>query len=418
MINLIEGEDLVLVSWTGGVNFYLGNNELSTGLTVYSPEIKSVFSDQFSTITDIPESELGENLKKSQVSRFWLNKGLEYIKNNPLDWFKLMVKKKVLLFNNTEMANIYHFKAMGEFSPILNIPFPNYAFIFAFGIVGLIFVRKNLPDFCIPLLFIFTYSVIIIFFFVNTRYRIPVVPVLAIFTGYGIYSLYNFIREKRVKRLIVTSVVIIILSLFSYYNFYHIKELSQNRFAYYSNLGDIYRENDKTTEAVECYEKALNYPVQSPELNQSIHNRLGILYKNEGKQEKSFYHFKQSLSYIPSTIAYNHLALHHLEERELTRAEENLKKSLQLKPDNPTALHYYGLLSIYREDYQSAVDYLKRALENNPPSQSLNNIHYNLAISLLHTGETEQAREHLQKIEGDYADKEIILEELFRIQTQ
>jgi len=102
--NKLVGDDFVLVSSSGGINFYIGNNPSADGLTASMPRPLG-HNWEINDITRIAEDETGHQLKPSEVSSFWLDKALDWIKSNNSDFIRLYLKKIYYCFNNYEISN-------------------------------------------------------------------------------------------------------------------------------------------------------------------------------------------------------------------------------------------------------------------------------------------------------------------------
>ena len=85
--NFAVGNDPVLISSSGGINFFIGNNEHANGLSASMPPPLGA-RWQISDIKYLAEQETGKRLKPSQISSHWYNKGLQWITDNKADFLK------------------------------------------------------------------------------------------------------------------------------------------------------------------------------------------------------------------------------------------------------------------------------------------------------------------------------------------
>ena len=94
----------------GGLNFYIGNNPEATGRLMSHHGISNSPIDQVKTSIHYAEQESGKKLTPSQASRYWLLKGLIFIRDNPFDAISLYMKKFALFWRKEELPlNIdYH----------------------------------------------------------------------------------------------------------------------------------------------------------------------------------------------------------------------------------------------------------------------------------------------------------------------
>lgn len=88
--NYFVARDPVLFSAHDGLNFYIGNHSGANGYTKIPEGLRA---SQEGLLTDslvIPERELGRELKRSEVSKYWKSKAQEWISTNRVAWMRLM----------------------------------------------------------------------------------------------------------------------------------------------------------------------------------------------------------------------------------------------------------------------------------------------------------------------------------------
>lgn len=131
-------------------------------------------------------------------------------------------------------------------------------------------------------------------------------------------------------------------------------------FKSYHNLAALHIDAGNRKAAIEVINKAAASNYRKDADNFAI---LGLLYQRLGKQEESIKYFEQAL---------------------------------ETDSDNPVALYEMGNLSIMSENYQLAVDYLSRALQN-PGDVSRAQILSNRATAYLRSGRLEKASDDLSE---------------------
>ncbi|MFQ5559428.1 MAG: glycosyltransferase family 39 protein [Nitrospinota bacterium] len=123
--NYLVGKDLVLISSSGGLNFFIGNNPLSKGIFSIPPNLEiSNDSRMYITSESYARKETGRELKPSEVSTFWFKKGTDFIFSDPGKAFVLLLKKISLFFNAREITNLYKFNFFSEHSSLLPLSVP------------------------------------------------------------------------------------------------------------------------------------------------------------------------------------------------------------------------------------------------------------------------------------------------------
>ncbi|MCX5796080.1 MAG: glycosyltransferase family 39 protein [Elusimicrobia bacterium] len=171
--NLMASRDWVLVNYTGGFTFFIGNNPEATGLGHYPLGIDSDPLLEEAQSTRLAEKTVGRALKPSEVSSFWFRKGLDFIAGNPGRWLRLTWTKFRFFWNRYENPDNYDLQFIQEhFSTLLKWPLASFALIGSLGAVGLFLSRLEEPSGLLALLF-WSYLASILPFWMSDRYRLP-----------------------------------------------------------------------------------------------------------------------------------------------------------------------------------------------------------------------------------------------------
>jgi 4-amino-4-deoxy-L-arabinose transferase-like glycosyltransferase len=209
--NAIVGRDLVLIASQGGVNFYIGNNPHSNGVTAIVPGTRGDWWGGFDDTRRIAEASTGGKLKPSEASAYWYDRSFAFWREQPTATAKLYLRKLALLLGNSEVSNnrqVYFMRAQSN--ALKHLPV-NFAFILGFSILGLSVVLCRRPagagdrqnsrerlSRLLPLYFAVPYAVSVILFFITSRYRLPICAVLLPYAGCGMHEawLLALIRHK------------------------------------------------------------------------------------------------------------------------------------------------------------------------------------------------------------------------------
>ncbi len=152
------------------INFWIGNNPDAIGSYYLSPYAKVL-----------------EDKMKKEGKELWFSDALNFIKNKPDQYLRLLLKKFCLFWSSYELPdNDIVIDKMKEHSSLLRLPI-----ILTFGIViplgiGGIFLsarrwwRKSLLIYFV----IIGYMGAVISFFIQSRFRIAIIPFLIIFAGF------------------------------------------------------------------------------------------------------------------------------------------------------------------------------------------------------------------------------------------
>ncbi len=364
--NLIAAGDLVLISSQGGINFYIGNNKNADG-------VSAIFYKedwQYRDFQLMAEKESGRTLKASKISNFYYRKGIDFYLTDPGQALKLLVKKLYLFWNRFELSNnqdIYFFRRYSSLMRILPLGF---WLVGPLGLVGMIlsvaaggrakrFDSEGIADqkrrVLLPILFVFSYMLTVVMFFVPARFRLPIIPFLIIFSGFSIVWLIKKALEKNASALRLFLLLLVPLLFFTNSNAYHL------------HVGDF----------------------------SQAHFSLGNVYLKQGKLDLALAQFDTALALNPGhSRAHLNRGMVFFRRGDLKKAEENFLAELELHPEEAKA--YNNLSAIYREqaNYGKAEQMAQRAIELASHSP---NAYMNLALIYWNTGRTDEAKEILSQ---------------------
>ncbi len=226
-LNYQYGHHFCLLSTQGGINFYAGNSLESDGIVPLAPALppaskpapplkESIWKNDniWETSLIIPNSlDREKTYDEITVSDWWYQKTISEIKNNPIPFIRKMIKKSLFLIASYEAPNNTDpIECMKEFYPLLFSMHSviNFFTLWIFFIPGLYWAWKKLPETKCLMGFILSLGLFTVFFFVNSRFRIPLIPVMTLFSAYGITEL---IHALKVRKEIFKSLKIFALSL-------------------------------------------------------------------------------------------------------------------------------------------------------------------------------------------------------------
>ncbi len=153
-------------------------------------------------------------------------------------------------------------------------------------------------------------------------------------------------------------------------------------------LGVIAFKVNKVDMAIELFKKAIKANKKNPE----YYSNIGNAYKENGDTVNAIKSFRKSLS-LNDAIAKTHynLANIYYEKNNLSEAKKHYFKAIKLNPGYAQALN--NLATIYRDggDFKKAEPYFIKAIESNPDYALAMN---NLAITYDGLGEFEKARDN------------------------
>jgi len=397
--NLSVADDFVLISSTGGINFYIGNNEKADGLSAaLPPPLGFKWSNKDTKY--LAESDVGRTLTPSEQSGYWYNRGNQWIWSNKGDFLRLYIKKlyfwasDFLLSSNRNLTAFFDQFLILKYNPV------RYWVIISLFAVGLLFTLagKIRPEQLILIIFISAYILLTSLFFINSRFKLPAIPLMTSLAGYGLVRFFSGIRIGKFNHTYYGAIIIFILTAWlSLSNFFNIDKNNIlgglfNRANYYMYLGE-------KAKAVEYYFRVLAKDNNYPEVNLN----LGVYYLKFGMADSAEYYFQRELQVYPenSRALSNLASLYYLQNnyelskeyaQEATLAQPYLPEgwlllmrntaatsdSIEFKTiladaeknlNDLTKVHLdAGLIYSQWKDYNLAEKYLKLVLESRRPS--------------------------------------------------
>ena len=288
--NAVVGRDFVFVNSMGGPNFYMGNQHEADG-TWQVPDLgwrvradnPDEMQRQFKAAA---ERATGHSMKPSQISFYWMAKGVEEIRADPMRWIALEVRKLALHFNAYEVWTIRSFELSRETSWVLRLPLVTMGFVAPLGLLGILLSLSRWRELVALYGVVLVYLAGSLLFFVLARYRLPGVLMLLPFAGFAVVRIADELRERDRVWLAGWGAALGVLIGLVHLDF----ESSDGRLhmAYY-NLANKYRELERFDEAIDAYQKSL---VLVPEAV-STHNNLALAYELGGRNREAIREWKR-----------------------------------------------------------------------------------------------------------------------------
>jgi len=187
--NAVRGPDFVLVSSNGGLNFYLGNNPQANGRNAMAPELPANPAAAARGARTLAEGAAGHALRPSQVSNYWLRRGLAFIAGQPVHAARLLVRKMFFAWTGAELGDNEDLSGLGRYLRFWRwLPIGAWL-VMPLGLVGLIAARGRTVGLARGFVLLQIASVLP--FFVVARFRMPWIPVLTLFAAWTVVTLYE-----------------------------------------------------------------------------------------------------------------------------------------------------------------------------------------------------------------------------------
>lgn len=191
--------DAALVSTQAGVNFWIGNNPESDGVTAIVPGTRQGWWEGYHDAIAAAERAEGRPLLASEVSRHYAGRALDWMGSDPAAAARLTAWKAWLLAANVELANNQDIEFTARRTlPALRFSPSRWDVLLGLGLVGLgLLWRRGRPGAGVLLTFLGVYGLSIVAFFVNSRFRVPLWPVLAVGAGSASVALATAVAARR-----------------------------------------------------------------------------------------------------------------------------------------------------------------------------------------------------------------------------
>lgn len=201
--NLLVGGEFALSTSQLGPNFYIGNHAGAPGVYVPLRANRSDPLNERKDATELAEGALGRSLSPGEVSRYWLGRSWEFIRDEPAAWMRLMGIKLLLALNAYEVPDAEDFYFFQRTSAGLRVG----GAVFHFGVLlplaaaGAVLLGRP-RDASLLYVIIAALVVSVALFYVFGRYRFTLVPPLALLAGGAVAAVAERVdrRPVRVRR--------------------------------------------------------------------------------------------------------------------------------------------------------------------------------------------------------------------------
>jgi tetratricopeptide (TPR) repeat protein len=218
--NSIISQSFTIFQMNPGQVFFEGNNPNSWGESATYPPLVNDFSAQFKTQSDFQHAVYryfarkikNQSLSLNQVNWFWTRKGLNFIFDHPIHFFKRLLAKVNFIFHNYrrhDLADVFwNDKKLSTKFPTIPL-----ALISAMAIFGMLFSVKKYKE------RLFVYAVLLwqvglmLLLYVSDRQRVVIVSMMIFFA----VDFLNWMLSKR-KNIFVGLLVLVIAPLLYFEN--------------------------------------------------------------------------------------------------------------------------------------------------------------------------------------------------------
>ena len=359
--NALVAGDPVLIASQGGINFFIGNNELSDGKSALAPGMPEAvqvitpdgeYRDTMQVAAQVlAERELGRKLSATEVSGYWYDRGFAWIEDHPKAAIAHFLRKLVFFWNAHEISNNRDFEDQARrFTPIVRIFLVQYAFLLPLGIFGIVRTGWRTRPRSLLVSLLVVYSLTIAAFFVCARFRQPAVAWLIPFAAAGAVALWEDVRRIRTSPrsswtwlgVLAGLALVTNPTLVTRAGIAPVTVQTDAPFHRF-NLAVLYEWEGNLDRAIAEYRETIATGVRDPR----VHLNLGNLLARTGRHEEAREQYRRVLQIAPdfAGVVRSNLGLLAAQESNWEEAIRQFEECLDVDAANATAL--VGLATAY-----------------------------------------------------------------------
>jgi len=443
---LVSGE-FVPISTYFGENLLIGNSKDADGVTPWLPYLQDLEGTgnwsvwHYDNVVKGLGKSLGREVTHSEASNIFAKMALDYVIHHPWKTFVLTLKKAVLFWSPKEITENKVVEGERQYYiPLKYLPrFPIVLSTFLFGLLFLlhnIFRKKerikteNIYLLSLILLFIFSYYISFLPFFVNARARVPLLGIMLIFGGYGIAEIINLLKTKKIKLAVLNNLILIFLFLLvhieiipykpdmcrwhydradSFLRVGRVEEAIQEVYALMKQperpmtympfrLGHAFAKLNYPELAVNLLRLALSPDPseQPPMYREDIHYHIGAQLLKLKRYDEAIQEFEKALSINPKDPrAHNDLGVIYKDRGNLQKAESYFINSIEIEPEFNLAIINLTDLYVQQNKFLDAIQLLEKSLKLKPNDLEFL---YNLGYVYHLSGRYDEALTYYNKV--------------------
>jgi tetratricopeptide (TPR) repeat protein len=220
--------------------------------------------------------------------------------------------------------------------------------------------EKQLEASVLVILFIATYFVSYLPFFVAARFRLAIIPFLLLFASYALYRIYQFIQQRNLIASICS--ILITIGLYTIAAKPFVPYEPDVAFWHQQNA-DTYLRTGQTDRAVEEYLKSLRL---KPD-NYRTCQRLGSAFFLQKKYDKAIIHWIEAVRLKPNDHKTHALLGESFAKLgNIDNAIIHWTEALRFSPDQPALYYNLGLAFHMKGMIEKAIKHYKQALKLKP----------------------------------------------------
>ena len=360
--NQMIGGDWVWISAQSGLSLYVGNNPQATGVFDNPSFIRPTHQGQDEDQVIVAEILTERKLSPGQVSRFWRDQAIAFIRHHPPEYLKLLGNKLRLFFTETESAFDLDLLMQRDWKRRWDIN--GLILIFPLAMIGMMAARSNANGTVYLNFMILSQLIFTLIFFLTNRHRASILPFLIIYESYAMVWLVDHLRQKDFKPLVLTAACAASFACLFPPETMAARDVDFYRF---TKSGSVYEKRNKLDKAVAQYRQAL---AARPFDTNAMFN-LADVFVSGGDFTTAGTYYQQILAINPYQVdALYNLGFVQAMKGEEQKSLETYQKLLQLQPDSPDTLLQVALTYQRIGQCELAQNYYTRLMRVKPQFQA------------------------------------------------
>jgi Tfp pilus assembly protein PilF len=357
-----------------------GNNPKAEGV-FRTPDGTGVgLEAQIADSRAIAEAAAGRSLRPSEVSAYWSGRARDFIREHPGSFVALSARKLLLAFDARELSDLQDYGSAGRFNPLMTLPWPSFALLGPLVLAGLFLAPVPRYRWCL-VLWIVTYLAGLATFFVNARYRLPMLSVWFVVAALSLCALARDVREHAWRSLVTWGVALAVAFWITRLALVPIDPARD-----YVNAANLRLDARDYSRALDLYTQALSLAPESGQANLG----MGIVLDRLGRSSEAGPFYMRSVGSSPDPIAYNNLGTWYQQRGELEQAEQAYLHAVELKPQFAQAHDNLGIIYARQGETDRAMESFRTALRLDPKNCLAAT---NLGVALEQNGKVDEARQ-------------------------
>lgn len=355
--NRLVGGEFALTTAQFGPNFYMGNHAGATGLYTGLRPGRQHPDFERADAVEIASAAAGRALSPAEVSAWWRDQAFSYIREQPVDWLRLLARKWMLVWNAVEVADSEDVATYAEFSAVLRVPLRvlHFGVLAPIAALGLCLTWRRRGRLWLLYALLLAFAASVAAFYVFARYRFPLVPILLLFCGAACSAIMRRRTQPRTAaaarksatpdsqgipnddrrpgRVAWMTGAAVAAAVAIAANWPMLPGFDPTA-ATWNNLGLALVDRGNAAAAVRCFDHILARYPELPEANNNLATALLAL----GETDRAARHAAEALRHRPDLAgAHVNLSAALRARNRLDEAEQHAREAVRLTPGSPRA---------------------------------------------------------------------------------